>query len=81
MDNNAIIHNGREFYKNTKEYKRKKHKIIKKVNNEYDTLIKEEKNLFKKMSLILRKKNAIKKELEIIDSKAILFIKDSTTNK
>ncbi|MEC3907398.1 hypothetical protein VOI54_10240 [Tamlana sp. 2201CG12-4] len=73
--NNKIIYQGKKSYKHTKDYRKRKQEIIKKVNNKYNDLITNEKHLLKKVILIINKKNELKKELEILNSEDILFIK------
>lgn len=70
-----LIYQGKKAYENSKELRRKKYEIKKKINQKYSEKLSAEKNIFKKIKLLINKKRELKKELELVDSRNILFLK------
>lgn len=68
-----IISQGRTAHHKTEEFQCKKEKIIGKINEKYADLIVSEKNPFKKIMLILKKRKELRAKLNDLTSREILY--------
>lgn len=74
MSSMHIIHQGEDSYKRTGNFLKKEKEIRQQIDLEYKILIGTEKNILRRIKLWLRKQTELRKALNKLNSKDVLFL-------